>query len=206
MDKDPTTRGLARTLPPLYVQRFMNFCWRLWIPIFSLVFGLSIFWNVRRMAAVAPSPRQRRRVMFSVIFLIAVYGCVIALAGARFLEVWGAAFVCFLAIGDPILLSQHVHLPLRKADGAKVRPFALAEQDLFTRTIIVPAWIERWVVLHFTTHSVHHAHPQVAHYDLSRIPFSPSHAIRWSEWLRAAKRIPVVQLLYQNSEQTGVRI
>jgi acyl-lipid omega-6 desaturase (Delta-12 desaturase) len=206
MDKDPTTRALTEELPPVYVQRFMNFCWRFWIPIFSLVFALSTFWNVTAVAVVAPSPRQRRRVLFSVAFLIAVYGYAIALAGTRFLEVWGVAFLCFLMIGDPILLSQHVHLPLRKTNGAKVKPFALAVQDLFARTIILPPWIERWVVLHFTTHGVHHAHPQVAHYDLAQIQFSSSHAIRWSEWLRAAKRIPVTQLLYQSSEDTGVFI
>jgi omega-6 fatty acid desaturase (delta-12 desaturase) len=206
MDKDPTTRGLSGKLPPLYVQRVMNFCWRFWIPIFSLVFGLSTFWNVRGVAVVAPSSRQRRRVLFSVLFLIAAYAFAIALAGVRFFEVWGAAFVCFLMIGDPILLSQHVHLPLRKTQGARVTPFALAKQDLFSRTIIFPAWVERWVVLYFTTHGVHHAHPQVAHYDIARIPFSSSHAIRWSEWLRAAKRIPVMRLLYESSDDTGVFI
>jgi omega-6 fatty acid desaturase (delta-12 desaturase) len=206
MDKDPTTRALAEELPPVVVQRVMNFCWRYWIPLFSLVFALSTFWDVRAVAVVAPSPKQRRRVLFSVGFLIAAYGLVIALAGAGFLGVWGVAFLCFLMIGDPILLSQHVHLPLRKTNGARVRPFALAAQDLFTRTIIFPAWIERWVVLHFTTHGVHHAHPQVAHYDLARIAFSSSHAILWWEWLRAAKRIPATQLLYQSSEDTGIFI
>jgi fatty acid desaturase len=89
---------------------------------------------------------------------------------------------------------------------AKVLPFALAVQDMFTRTLILPAWIERWVMLSFTTHGVHHAHPEVAHYDLGRVQFSSSHAIRWSDWIRAAKRIPVTQLLYQNSEDTGVSI
>lgn len=206
MDKDPTTRGLTEKLPPVYVQRFMNFCWRFWIPIFSLVFAVSTFWNVSGVAKVAPSRRQRRQVLFSVAFLIASFGLAIALARTQFLQIWGVAFLCFLMIGDPILLSQHVHLPLRKADGAKVRPFVLAEQDLFTRTIMVPAWIEHWVVLHFTTHGVHHAHPEVAHYDLARIQFSARHAIGWSEWLRAAKRIPVIQLLYQSSEETGVVI
>jgi mannose/fructose/N-acetylgalactosamine-specific phosphotransferase system component IIC len=80
MDKDPTTRALAEKLPPVHIQHFMNFCWRFWIPIFPLVFGLSTFWNVSAVAVVAPSPRQRRRVLFSVGFLIAAYGFAIALA------------------------------------------------------------------------------------------------------------------------------
>jgi omega-6 fatty acid desaturase (delta-12 desaturase) len=206
MDKDPTTRGLAAPLPPLYLQRIVNFCWKFWIPIFSLVFGVAGFWNLRRVAVVAPAPRQRRRTLFSVLVLATVYAGLIALAGLRFLEVWAVAFLCFLTIGDPILLSQHVHLPLHKTDGAKVMPFPRANQDRFTRTIIVPGWVAQWVLLQFTTHGAHHAFPQIPHYDIARVPFSSTHAIWWSEWLRAAKRIPAIRLLYESSEDTGMSI
>jgi omega-6 fatty acid desaturase (delta-12 desaturase) len=206
MDKDPTTRGLAEPLPPVYVQRVLNFCWKFWIPIFSIVFGVGGFWNLKGVATVAPSPRQRRRALFSVLILVTVYAAVIAIARQRFLEVWAVAFLCFLTIGDPVLLSQHVHLPLRKTDGDKVRPFTQANQDHYTRTIILPGWVAKWVFFHFTTHGVHHAYPHIAHYDIGRVPFSSSHAIRWSTWLLAAKRMPAMRLLYESSEETGISI
>jgi acyl-lipid omega-6 desaturase (Delta-12 desaturase) len=206
MDKDPTTRGLARQKPPLRVQQLLNFCWKFWIPIFSLVFGISVFWNLRHVARVAPSPRQRRRALISVLFVATVYAVVIALAGVRFFEVWAAAFLCYVIIGDPILLSQHVHLPLLKSHGASVSPFAPQDQDQFTRTIVMPPWAAKWVVLQFTTHGAHHAYPHVAHYDIDRIPFTSMHAISWHRWLRAAKRVPAVRLLYENTDDTGIAI
>jgi omega-6 fatty acid desaturase (delta-12 desaturase) len=204
MEKDPTTRALAEPLPPVYVQRIMNFCWKCWIPIFSLLFGVAGFWNLRRVAAVAPSARQRRRTLFSMLLPIGVYTGVIALMGSRFFEIWAVAFVCYLSIGDPVLLSQHVHVPLLRTSGAPVRPFARADQDRFSRTIIVPGWAAQWILLQFTTHGAHHAYPSIAHYDLVRVPFESVHAIRWSDWLRAAKRLPAVRLLYENSNDTGV--
>jgi omega-6 fatty acid desaturase (delta-12 desaturase) len=206
MDKDPTTRGLAGPLPPLYLKRLLNFCWKFWIPFFSLVFGVSVFWNLRHVAAVAPSPRQQRRTLFSILLLVTIYAGVIALAGMHFLGVWAVAFVCFLTIGDPILLSQHVHLPLNKTEGANVTPFTPANQDRFTRTIIVPGWVAQWVLFQFTTHGAHHAYPRVAHYDIGRVPFKSTHAISWFQWLRAAKRMPAIRLLYESSQDTGISI
>jgi acyl-lipid omega-6 desaturase (Delta-12 desaturase) len=206
MDKDPTTRGLAEAPPSLPVQRVMNFCWKFWIPIFSLAFGASLFWNPRRVAAVAPMPYQRRRTLFSFVFVVAVYAGAIALMGERFLNVWLVAFLCYLTIGDPLLLSQHVHLPLLKSEGEKVKPFPPAKQDRFTRTIVLPHWAAQWVFLQFTTHGPHHAYPQIAHYDIARVPFSSTHAITWSDWLVSAKRIPAVLLLYKSSDDTGISI
>jgi fatty acid desaturase len=204
MDKDPTSRALAEPLPSLYVQRLMNFCWRCWIPIFSLLFGVAGFWNPRRVAMVAPSVRQRRRTLLSMLLPILVYVCLIALMGSRFLEIWAVAFVCYLSIGDPVLLSQHVHVPLLRTSGQPVRAFSRADQNQFSRTVVVPEWAAQWILLQFTTHGAHHAHPNIAHYDLARVPFESLHAIRWSEWLRTAKRMPAVRLLYENSNDTGV--
>jgi omega-6 fatty acid desaturase (delta-12 desaturase) len=204
MEKDPTTLALAEPLPSLYVQRVMNFCWKYWIPIFSLLFGVAGFWNPRRVAVAAPSARQRRRTLLSMLLPLLVYACLIVFMGSRFLEIWAVAFVCYLSIGDPVLLSQHVHVPLRRTSGQPVRPFSRAEQDQFSRTIVVPSWAAQWILLQFTTHGAHHAHPNIAHYDLAQVPFESVHAIRWSEWLRAAKRMPAVRLLYENSNDTGV--
>jgi fatty acid desaturase len=124
--------------------------------------------------------------------------------GARFLEIWAVAFVCYLSIGDPVLLSQHVHVPWKRTFGEAVRPFSHAEQDRFSRTIIVPGWVAQWILLQFMKHGAHHAYPSIAHYDLARVPFESVHAIRWSEWLRAAKGMPAIRLLYENSNDTGV--
>jgi acyl-lipid omega-6 desaturase (Delta-12 desaturase) len=204
IDKDPTSRALSEPLPSLYVQRVINFCWRFWIPIFSLFFAIAVFWNPRRVAIVAPSARQRRRTLLSILLPILVYVPLVAWMGSRFLEIWAVAFVCYLSIGDPVLLSQHVHVPWKQTFGEAVRPFSHAEQDRFSRTIIVPGWVAQWILLQFTTHGAHHAYPSIAHYDLARVPFESVHAIRWSEWLRAAKRMPAVRLLYENSNDTGV--
>jgi fatty acid desaturase len=206
VDKDPTTRGVLGPLPPPLLQRLLNVCWKFWIPVFSLVFGVTVFWNLRHVAAVAPSPQQRRRTLFSILFVSMACAGLFVVAGAHLLAVWPAAFLCYLSIADPILLSQHVHIPLQRADGADVVPFSPAKQDQFSRTIVLPGWVAKWVFFQLTTHGVHHAHPQVAHYDIDRIPFRPLHAISWIEWLRAAKRMPAVRLLYESSRETGISI
>jgi omega-6 fatty acid desaturase (delta-12 desaturase) len=206
IDRDPTTVALSRPPPPLGVQRLVNCCWRFWIPVFSLVFGVSVFWNARSVARVAPSPRQRRWTWFSILFLPSVFAGLVAMGGSRFLAIWGLSFVFYLTIADPILLSQHVHLPLLRSDGLPVTSFNGADQDHFSRTLVVPRWVGQWVFLQFTNHGVHHAYPNVAHYHIDGIPFTPSHAVGWWEWLRQAKRMTAVRLLYESSKQTSVRL
>jgi acyl-lipid omega-6 desaturase (Delta-12 desaturase) len=204
MDKDPTTRSLARPPPPAWLGRVVDFCWRYWIPVFSLIFGVTMFWNAGNVAAVAPAASQRRRTWFGILLIAVLYAALIALGGARFFGVWALAFVSYLSIADPILLSQHVHIPLLRADGATVAPFAPAAQDVFSRTIVVRSWAARWVFLEFTSHGVHHAYPRLAHYDIGRVPFAPSHAIRLFAWLRLAKGVPAARLLYESTRETGI--
>jgi len=203
MDRDPTTRAIAGPPPSLRMQRLMDFCWKFWIPVFSLAFGVSVFWNFRYVATVAPLARQRRKTWFSIVFVAAALAGSLAFGGAGFLSVWALAYFCFLVISDPVLLSQHVHIPLQRSEGADVAPFAPRDQDRFTRTIVAPAWVSRWIFLQFTTHGVHHAFPQVAHYDIHRVEFRPSHPIWWTRWIRAAKAVPATQLLYESSRESG---
>ena len=206
MDKDPTTRSLAGPRPPARLAGVVNFCWRYWIPVFSLIFGVTMFWNARNVGTVAPAAHQRRRTRFGILLIAVVYAGLIASGGAQFFAVWALAFASFLTIADPILLSQHVHIPLLRADGATVAPFAPAAQDVFSRTIVVRPWAARWVFLQFTNHGVHHAYPRVAHYDIDRVPFAPDHAIPLFAWLRLAKGVPAARLLYESTRAPGIRL
>ena len=49
-DLDPTTATLAPRHRTALTRRVVRFCWRSWIPLFSVVYRLGNFWSVPRIA------------------------------------------------------------------------------------------------------------------------------------------------------------
>jgi fatty acid desaturase len=205
-DLDPTTASLVPQRQPRgrLARALINVCWRLWIPIFSIVYRASNYWNVPRLFRLFPDPADRRVILRDTGALLALYALVIVAAGPLVVvRAVGLALAISFVIEDLLILSQHTHVPQQISEGRHVKPFTAADQEQFTRSLRLPRMVSAFV-LHFDAHELHHMYPFVPGYRLRQIPYQPAHEIGWWQWVRGAKQVPAEVLLFQNQRETGL--
>ncbi|MEO7273749.1 MAG: fatty acid desaturase [Vicinamibacterales bacterium] len=202
-DLDPTAVSLLpRRRSPLELA-VVNLAWRLWLPLFAVMYRLSNYWHLPRLRRMFPAAQDRRAITGSIAALAGLYLALGAAAGvATALRAAGLAVVLSFAIEDLLLLSQHAHVPHHVSAGNVVRPFPAMEQDVFTRSLRLPSWVSAWL-LHFDAHELHHMYPFVPGYHLRAIAHRTDHEIGWWEWIRRAKALPGEVLLFQNRDDSG---
>jgi acyl-lipid omega-6 desaturase (Delta-12 desaturase) len=202
-DVDPTTAALVpRELEP-WERIVMNVCWRYWIPLFSVLYRINNFWNVPRLRTLFRRPADRRDLFVSGLGLVAAYVVLVAALGfTTILRVAGLALLLALIAEDLLLLSQHTHIPQNISHGQPVRPFPTVEQEVFTRSLILPRWLSL-LLLHIDAHELHHMYPFVPGYRLGGIPYETENEIDWWTWMRKARAMPGEVFLFQNRLETG---
>jgi fatty acid desaturase len=203
-DLDLTTATLVPRKLSLLERLVVNVCWRLGIPLFSVVYRMNNFWNLPRLFRQFPRRRQRLRMIAGVALLLSAYALTLFLTGGLFLlQVAGLGLLLSLMMQDPLILSQHTHVPLKLSHGEAVEPFPPMQQEVFTRSLRFPAWFSTLVLLHFDAHELHHMYPRVPGYYLNRIDYAPQNEVCWWRWLLKAKRLPGEVFLFQNRNQSG---
>jgi acyl-lipid omega-6 desaturase (Delta-12 desaturase) len=202
-DLDPTTESLVpRELSP-FQAALVNACWRLWIPLFSVMYRIENYWKLTRLECLFPHREDRDAIRYNVWIQIVAYAAAVWLAGPLFLlQVIGLGVVLSLVVEDLLLLSQHTHVPQHLSEGRVVTPVPALEQEAFTRSLRLPSLASAFL-LHFDAHELHHMYPFVPGYHLRQIPYRPSNEVGWWDWVRASKRLRGVVLLFQNRETTG---
>jgi fatty acid desaturase len=206
-DLDATTVTLVPKKRAWWENFLVNVCWKLWIPVFSIVYRLSNYWHLPRLVRLFPRKRQRWRLTGNWVLLLGAYAVIIYLVGAgSVLRLVGIGFFLSLVIQDPLILSQHTHIPMRLSHGEVVQPFAPAEQELFTRSLEFPSWFSTLVLLNMDAHELHHMYSGVPGYDLRRIDYCTENSMHWWRWLMKAKSVPGEVFLFQNRNQSGFDI
>ena len=202
-DLDPTTESLVPRELTRFERWTVNVCWRLWIPLFSVLYRVENYWNLPRLSNLFPRRADRAAMLGNVLWQVTAYAALVLLAGpAVIVSAAGAGIVLSLIAQDLLLLSQHTHVPQNLSDGKPVPPVPAVEQEVFTRSLRLPGWASA-LLLHFDAHELHHMYPFVPGYHLRRIPYRPSHEVGWWEWVRLSKRLQGVVLLFNNRETTG---
>lgn len=206
-DLDLTTA----TLVPRPLSRFevavVNTCWKTWLPLFSTLYRLNNYWYLPRLWRFFPHRWQRRQLIAGVVSLTLAYGVTVYLVGPlELLRLAGLGVFLCLVLQDPLILSQHTHIPQEVSGGADVRPFLPREQEVFTRSLQFPEWFARLVLINVDAHELHHLYPAVPGYALHRIDYEPMNRIHWLRWLIQAKRLKGAVFLFQNRRQTGAAI
>jgi fatty acid desaturase len=139
--------------------------------------------------------------------LLTAYGGVIYLIGVdQLLHLVGLGLLLSLMLQDPLLLSQHTHIPQKLSRGRNVKPYPGLQQEVFTRSLKFPAWFSTGVLLHMDAHELHHMYVQVPGFYLRRIDYVPTNEVHWRRWLAQAKRVPGEVFLFQNRTQSGLNI
>ena len=202
-DLDPTTSSLVPRPLGAAERVVVNVCWRLWLPLFSVLYRITNYWHLPRLFRMFPKTSERAAIARDTAALLALYGLLVAWIGpSTIVRVAGLAVFLSLAIEDLLLLSQHTHVPQNISHGAGVKPFPAVEQEPFTRSLRLPHAASAFV-LHFDAHELHHMYPFVPGYHLHRVPYVPGNEIGWWQWVRGAKQMPGDVLLFQNRLESG---
>jgi len=206
-DKDPTTDSLVPRELATHERLIINFCWKFWIPLFSILYRTSNYWNLPRLNRYLPRAHHKKRNTLNIILLFALYlGLFVWLGSWLFLKLFGLGFFLSLVCCDPILFSQHNHIPQKLSKGEDVRPHPPQDQVVFTRSLVFPGWFSLLVLLHFDAHELHHKYPQVPGYLLHRIDEKMPNEMHWLQWILAARRVPAATIMFKNRNDTGLKI
>lgn len=205
-DLDPTTAPLVpRPLRP--VERLLlDWAWKLWFPLFSVLYRVNNYWRPRQLDRLFPAPEARRAVRANVLLLASAYAAAIMVLGITGV-LWhvGLALLLTLVLQDPLILSQHTHIQQNLSEGRRVQPIRAAEQGRYTRSLRFPLPIAQGLLINFNEHELHHRHVHVPGYRLGRIAQRADNTVDWWVWLREAKRLPGSVFLFSNRERTGFR-
>jgi omega-6 fatty acid desaturase (delta-12 desaturase) len=201
-DLDPTTAALApRKRTPLETW-VTDAAWRCWLPLFSIVYRSSNYWDLHRLRTMFWASAQRRAFLLNVSLLVVAYaGLAILLGPGVILRIFVPALLLSLAMQDPLILSQHTHLPQGLAQGRKVTPRTGSQQQEHTRSLCVPQWMSRWILLGFEAHGLHHRFPAVPGYRWIGTVLEGPNAVDWWCWLRAAKDLRGSEFLFGPGER-----
>jgi fatty acid desaturase len=203
-DLDATTASLVPRPLKHWEQHVINFCWKYWIPLFSLIYRINNYWNYPRVIQYIPQQERRLKVARDILLLLIVYAVLIITFGAgTFLQVFGAAFLITLVIQEVILLSQHTHIPTNVSGGEPVKPFLPFEQEVYTRSLRFPLWVSRILLLHFDAHELHHMYVNVPGYELGKIPYKTHNEVGWWQWIKESKQLSGVSFLFDDRNKTG---
>lgn len=205
-DLDATTASLVpRAIRP-WERAVMNFAWRTWLPLFSILYRLQNYWNLPRIAPFLRDAGGRRAIRINIAVQLVAYGALAAAVGPGTLAVLvGPALVLSLVVEDVLLLSQHTHVPQRLSGGRPVRAFRPLEQAQFTRSLRLPPALSA-LIMHFDAHELHHMYPSVPGYRLAHILFRAPNEVDWIAWTRAAKRLSGTDFLFRNRDDTGAPV
>lgn len=204
-DLDPTQESTLPNQAKPLKNKIANICWLLGIPVLTLAFSFKNFWNLPRLFRLFPDTTKHIHFVFSIFLLIAVFAAQVYFVPG-FLAAWIVGYCFFLFLSDPLLISQHVHIPQKISHGATVNPFSVKEQDQYTRTLIFPTWVSKYILLGFDKHTLHHIIPRLPCYHLNSVDYTFSGSIPWHKWLVIAKQTPAETLLFSNNNNTGLNI
>ena len=205
-DLDATTAALIPRKLAWWEKFVVNVCWKLWIPLFSILYRLQNYWNLPRLYRLFPR-KQHWKLTWNLLLLLAVYGATVYLVGfALLLQVFGLALFLTLVMQDVLILSQHTHIPMELSHGEDVQAFAPADQEVFTRSLRFPTWFSSLVLLNMDAHELHHMYPGVPGYRLGKIDYDTQNSVQWWHWLLKARRVSGEVFLFQNRNQSGFDI
>jgi len=203
-DLDATTVSLVPRKLSNWERVVIDISWRLWIPIFALIYRFNNYWNYPRLVQFVAKREQRRKIVAEICVLIIAYASAVVFIGPMtLLNLFGLAIIVSLVLQEILLLSQHTHIPSNVSQGEDVRPFLPIEQEVFTRSLRFPGLISKFLLIHFDAHELHHMYTRVPGYDLRKIPYQTENEVDWWEWIRRSKGLSGETFLFKNRTATG---
>ena len=206
-DLDPTTESLVPRPLGQRERALMNTCWKYWIPSFSIVYRVTNFWNPVKLRKFARGAKDLKLIALNALALVGLYAGLLYVVGPleMALAVLPGGLLSLLML-DPIMFSQHTHVPQNLSQGEDVRAIKAHDQEVFTRSLRFPKWFSRYILVHFDAHELHHIYPQLPGYRLRHVNYTPHNEAHWWTWIRRARQMPAETFLFKNRNDTGAEV
>ncbi len=203
LDRDPSTRDLLKANA---VKKFLaKVAWKSWLPAFALAFLTGTFWNLKKLFSLFSHSKIRVEIIANLAFIFGGH-FILSLYLTSWWYLFGFAFIVFGIVCEPIILSQHVHIPSGHSNLGNVSLIPAHEQDQYTRALVFPEWISRYLTLSFENHIAHHFFPWIPSYYLYKVKTNTGGEVAGFEWICSARKIPGDVLVFQDRNGTGLKI
>ncbi len=197
-DKDPTTEGtFADQLGEAQVK-IVNFCWKYYIPIFSLGYRFGIYWKQEKLKRFLPTA-EFKKAQLNIYFYGFFYLLFILFNFSFFIKIIPAIYISWM-ITDLIMLSQHAHVEMPLADRKEVSPLKYVDQAKYSRSIKLPYNIGKYIFFNFNYHEAHHAYPGLPCYFLPRVKVDSHNSYPLLPWLKKVKSMNGVDYIFRSSD------
>lgn len=200
-DKDPTTEGTFADQLGQSQVKIVNFCWKYYIPIFSMGYRFGVYWKREKLKRFLSEEEYLKAVM-NIYAYIALYVLFIIFNFWTFIAFLPAIYISWM-ITDIIMLSQHAHIKMPLAEGEEVEPLKYTEQPVYTRSIQLPYNVGKYFFFNFNYHEAHHAYPGLPCYFLPKVKVSSTNSYPLIPWLKKVKSMDGVDYIFRTSEVRG---
>ena len=195
-DKDPTTeKTFADRLSPFQVK-LINFCWKYYIPIFTIGYRFGIYWKSEKLKRHLPENVYKKCIM-SMWLYSGLYILLISLFSESLLRLLPAILMSF-NITDIISMSQHSHIQMKHSGGENVDPLKFVDQVPYSRSLILPSWVGKYFILNMNFHEAHHAYPGLPCYHLPKIGVINVNRYKFFPWLNKVKSMNGVDFIFKS--------
>lgn len=196
-DKDPTTEGtFAEQLNPKQMK-IVNFCWKYYIPIFSMGYRFGIYWKREKLKRFL-NESDYKTASLSINIYIAFYLLVLITNFSFVISIIPAIYISWV-ITDIIMLSQHAHIEMKNSEGKEVSPLKYIDQPQYTRSIKLPYNVGKYIFFNFNYHEAHHAYPGLPCYLLHKIKVNSHNSYKLFAWLKKVKSMDGVDYIFRSS-------
>lgn len=203
LDRDPSTRDLLKSNP---VKKWLaKVAWKSWLPAFALAFLTGTFWNVKKLFSFFSQPTVRWEILANIVFIFSAH-YVLSFYLNSWWHIFGLAFIVFGVVCEPIILSQHAHIPSGQSNLQNVDLVPMHQQDIYTRALVFPQWVSKYLTLSFENHIAHHFFPWIPSYYLYRVKTETGGETPGFEWIYKARKIPGDVLVFEDRNTTGLKL
>ncbi len=195
--RDPSLSFPTVDSAPDSLKRAMDFAWRFHLPFFSLYFIVGKFWgspvetNLNSSALLRALTKTEKSLSYGV--LIGVHGLLVAVFGWSYCLGMVLPTLLYLITSDIVLLNQHSEFHTQTEDLKKApKPLHPIEHLLHTRSVLLPEFLSKHVLLRFDRHELHHLYPSVPHYSLEALrPMAGPlpNEVSLTHWMKSAQSV-----------------
>jgi acyl-lipid omega-6 desaturase (Delta-12 desaturase) len=204
-DKDPTTEGTVSPVFSLPVKWLINISWITFFPLFTIGYRFGNYWSPGKLKKHLPSDKLKI-IRINQLLIVLIYIVVFSLGGKWLLIHAGLAYYISLAISDIIILSQHSHIDIPLAGDEQVKPMSYRDQVQYTRSLRTVTFIEKYFLLNFNLHELHHAYPGIPAYELHNINEPTPNKRAVLQYLRKAKKMSGIMFVFNTTKNSGIEI
>ncbi len=198
-DKDPTTEKTFEDRLSSFQTNLINFCWKFYIPLFSIGYRLGIYWKAEKLKRHLPTGNYKRCIkemyLYGGFYLITIF-----LFPGFYLSVLPAILLSFV-ITDIITLSQHSHIEMPISNGEDVNPLKFKDQAKYSRSLIFPSFVSEFILFNFNFHENHHIYPGLPCYHLNKLSEQHTNSFPFLPWLKKVKSMDGVSFIFRTSSK-----